>query len=105
MSFLFHSYVPYCNSRFHIQTGHCDYFQEPPRFPYIPGEDISGTVVEADPSSRFKVGDTVTAEFELPRPFNGLAEFISVNERLVEIASTSIPLLEVSIICNLIVLY
>jgi NADPH:quinone reductase-like Zn-dependent oxidoreductase len=105
MSFLFHSYVPYCNSRFHIQAGHCDYFQEPPRFPYIPGGDISGTVVEADPSSRFKVGDRVMAEFELPRPLNGLAEFISVKEKLVEIAPTSIPLLEVSSICNLTVLY
>lgn len=70
-----------------VLSGHCDYFQEPPEgFPYIPGGDVSGIVVEADETSRFKKGDTVLAMFELPRPLHGLAEFISVKENLAEIA-------------------
>lgn len=36
------------------------------------------------------------AEFAIPRPLNGLAEFISVKEKLVEIAPTSVPLMEAS---------
>lgn len=77
-----------------VMTGHCDYFQEPPNFPFIPGGDISGTVVQADDDSRFKQGDKVIAEFELPRPLNGLAEYISVKEKLVEMAPNSLPLME-----------
>ena len=77
-----------------VLAGHCDYFQEPPKgFPYIPGGDISGVVLEADSNSRFKPGDKVMAEFELPRPLNGLAEYVSVNEKLVELAPTSVPLI------------
>ena len=80
-----------------VLAGHCDYFQEPPNgFPYIPGGDISGVVVEADAKSRFNEGDAVIAEFELPRPLNGLAEFISVKERLVEMAPKRVPLAEAS---------
>ena len=68
-----------------LTRGHCDLFQEPPNgFPYIPGGDISGVVVESDIKSRFKEGDEVMAMFELPRPLNGLSEFISVKEQLVE---------------------
>ena len=75
-----------------VLAGHCDYFQEPPGgFPYIPGGDVSGIVEEADNGSRFKKGDAVIAMsmFELPRPLNGLAEFMSVRESLVEIAPMS----------------
>ena len=79
-----------------VLAGHV-FIQEPPGgFPYIPGGDVSGVVVEADATSRFKVGDPVVAMFELPRPLNGLAEFISAKEFLVELASTHIPLLESS---------
>lgn len=77
-----------------VMTGHCDYFQEPPSFPYIPGGDISGIIVEADKTSRFKPGDKVMAEFELPRPLNGLAEYMSVKENLIERAPKNIPLME-----------
>lgn len=75
-----------------VLAGHCDYWQEPPHWPYIPGGDVSGIVVEADDGSRFKEGDAVMAMFELPRPLNGLAEFISVKEKLVEMAPKSVPL-------------
>ena len=34
------------------------------------------------------------AEFELPRPLNGLAEFVSVKEKLVELAPKSVSLME-----------
>lgn len=79
-----------------VLAGHV-FIQEPPGgFPYIPGGDVSGRVVEADATSRFNVGDPVVAMFELPRPINGLAEFISVKESLVELASTDIPLVESS---------
>jgi len=75
-----------------VLAGHI-FLQEPPGgFPYIPGGDVSGVVVEADATSRFKAGDLVVAMFELPRPLNGLAEFIAVKESLVELASTNIPL-------------
>ncbi|KAL7549542.1 hypothetical protein ACHAWF_012808 [Thalassiosira exigua] len=74
-----------------VLAGHCDYWQEPPEgFPYIPGGDISGIVVEADSNSRFKACDKVMAMFELPRPLHGLAEFISVKEKLVEMAPSSV---------------
>eukprot|EP00986_Skeletonema_menzelii_P009937 scaffold4643_cov174-Skeletonema_menzelii.AAC.9 len=79
-----------------VLAGHI-FIQEPPGgFPYIPGGDVSGRVVEADATSRFKAGDPVVAMFELPRPLNGLAEFLSVKESLVELASTNIPLVESS---------
>ena len=73
------------------------FIQDPPGgFPYIPGGDVSGVVVEADGTSRFKAGAPVVAMFELPRPLNGLAEFIAVKESLVELASTDIPLVKSS---------
>lgn len=79
-----------------VLAGHI-FIQEPPGgFPYIPGGDISGRVVEADPNSHLKRGDPVVAMFELPRPLNGLAEFIAVKESLVELASTDIPIVESS---------
>ncbi|KAL7542709.1 hypothetical protein ACHAXR_013017 [Thalassiosira sp. AJA248-18] len=80
-----------------VLAGHCDYFQKPPNgFPYIPGGDVSGIVVEADSESRFNAGDAVMAMFDIPRPLNGLAEFISVKEKLVEMAPKSVPLMEAS---------
>eukprot|EP00581_Thalassiosira_minuscula_P009326 CAMPEP_0183706152 /NCGR_PEP_ID=MMETSP0737-20130205/3056_1 /TAXON_ID=385413 /ORGANISM="Thalassiosira miniscula, Strain CCMP1093" /LENGTH=361 /DNA_ID=CAMNT_0025933487 /DNA_START=369 /DNA_END=1454 /DNA_ORIENTATION=+ len=80
-----------------VLAGHCDYFQEPPNgFPYIPGGDVSGIVVEADEGSRFVPGHEVMAMFELPRPLNGLAEYVSVKEELVEMAPKTIPLVEAS---------
>src|SRR5210317_1313695 len=48
-----------------VLAGHV-FIQEPPGgFPYIPGGDVSGVVVETDATSRFKVGDPVVAMFEL----------------------------------------
>jgi alcohol dehydrogenase len=68
-----------------VMKGHCDFFQSPGTFPYIPGGDLSGVVVRADASSRFKAGDEIVAMFDLPRPLNGLAEFAVVKESNAEI--------------------
>ena len=67
-----------------VMKGHCDYFQHPRGFPYIPGGDISGIVEESDESSRFKKGDRVLCMFEIPRPLDGLAEYACAKESLVE---------------------
>lgn len=78
-----------------VMKGHCDYFQEPPDgFPYIPGGDISGTVEEADSNSKFHKGDRVLAMFEIPRPINGLAEYVRVKESLVAKLPESIGAME-----------
>lgn len=73
-----------------VMKGHCDYFQAPQSFPYIPGGDISGTVEEADENSRFKKGDAVLAMFESPRPLHGLAEYACAKESLVEMRPETI---------------
>lgn len=67
-----------------VMKGHCDYFQSPRGFPYIPGGDISGIVQEADDESRFRPGDRVLGMFEIPRPLDGLAEYACAKEHLVE---------------------
>lgn len=67
-----------------VMKGHCDYFQSPRGFPYIPGGDISGIVQEADDESRFQPGDRVLCMFEIPRPLDGLAEYACAKENLVE---------------------
>lgn len=68
-----------------VMKGHCDFFQSPGTFPYIPGGDFCGIVEEADPTSRFRSGDGIVAMFELPRPLNALAEYCVVKESLAEI--------------------
>jgi len=73
-----------------VLKGHCDYFQAPRSFPYIPGGDISGIVQEADENSRFHKGDACLAMFESPRPLDGLAEYACVKESLVEWRPASI---------------
>jgi NADPH:quinone reductase-like Zn-dependent oxidoreductase len=79
-----------------VLKGDCDYFQSPKPFPYIPGGDLSGIVVEADETSRFKKGNDVFAMFEIPRPFHGLAEYALVKESLAEIKPASISYVEAS---------
>lgn len=67
-----------------VMKGHCDYFQSPRGFPYIPGGDMSGIVEGADDNSRFRKGDRVLCMFEIPRPLDGLAEYACAKESLVE---------------------
>lgn len=68
-----------------VASGHTELIQGPKKFPYIPGGDISGIIAEVDESkSRFQVGEAVIAIFKSPRPLDGLAEYIVVDEERVE---------------------
>jgi NADPH:quinone reductase-like Zn-dependent oxidoreductase len=61
-------------------------FQGPPSFPYIPGGDCSGVVVEIPEeakSSPFKVGDRVAARFVVG-PRDGLAEYALIHQSVCE---------------------
>ena len=77
-----------------VFKGDCDYFQSPKPFPYIPGGDLSGIVVEADDSSKFSKGDEVLVLFEIPRPWHGLAEFAIVQESLAEFKPPSLSYIQ-----------
>lgn len=79
-----------------VMKGDCDFFQSPGEFPYIPGGDLAGIVEEADDDSRFNKGNEVMAMFELPRPLHGLAEYVVVNENLVEFKPKSMDFVEAS---------
>ena len=59
-----------------VLSGMTSLMQAPKRFPYVPGGDSSGVVVEVHPGeTRFRVGDRVACVFPEPRPFDALAEF------------------------------
>lgn len=53
-------------------------YQEKPPLPFTPGAEISGTVVEVPENSKFKVGDRVLAQPQMPN--GGLAEYVSAAE-------------------------
>mmetsp|Transcript_16772 Transcript_16772/g.43389 ORF Transcript_16772/g.43389 Transcript_16772/m.43389 type:complete len:324 (-) Transcript_16772:201-1172(-) len=58
-----------------------DMFQKPPKFPYVPGGDVSGIVEELSPEGEaagFHKGDRVVAMFGDGGPRNGLAEYATV---------------------------
>lgn len=79
-----------------VMKGHCDYFQSPGIFPYIPGGDLSGIVAEADPDSKFQKGDEVMVMFDPPRPLNGLAEYTVVKESNADLKPSSISFVDAS---------
>ena len=59
-----------------VLSGMTSLMQAPKCFPYVPGGDSSGVVVEVHPGeTRFRVGDRVACVFPEPRPFDALAEF------------------------------
>lgn len=65
-----------------VLRGQCDFMQSPKSFPYIPGGDSCGEVVEVHPGEKeFKVGDRVMVLFE-DAPRNALAEFNAVKTSL-----------------------
>jgi len=66
-----------------VLSGHTTLMQAPKRFPYVPGGDSSGVVVEVHSAeARFRAGDRVTCLFPEPRPFEALAEFRLVSTKL-----------------------
>ena len=80
-----------------VMKGHCDFFQSPRGFPYIPGGDICGTVeeIDADSKTKFRKGDVVLGMFQIPRPLDGLAEYICMPEsHVVELAPKSLTSME-----------
>ena len=59
-----------------VLSGRTSLMQAPERFPYVPGGDSSGIVVEVHPEETwFRVGDRVACMFPEPRPFGALAEY------------------------------
>jgi len=66
-----------------VLSGRTTLVQAVKRFPYVPGGDSSGVVVEVHPEeTRFRVGDRVACLFPEPRPFDALAEFRLVSTNL-----------------------
>ncbi len=53
-----------------------DCYQIKPPRPFIPGQEISGTVAKVFPGSRWKVGDKITSKVE----WGGFAEFVCIPE-------------------------
>ena len=53
-------------------------YQLKPPLPFIPGMEVSGTVVEADPDSGFAHGDAVVGSCRL----GGMAEFVAIDAAL-----------------------
>lgn len=53
-------------------------YQVKPPLPFTPGAEISGTIAKAGPNSRFKVGERVFAQPQLPN--GGLSEYVAVDE-------------------------
>jgi NADPH:quinone reductase and related Zn-dependent oxidoreductases len=68
-----------------VLSGACKEFQGPPSFPYIPGGDLCGTVVDmnnVDPSTvGFNVGDRVAARFT-KGPRDALAEYAHISPKM-----------------------
>ncbi|CAE7408351.1 EO [Symbiodinium natans] len=59
-----------------VMTGKTRLVQGPPSFPYIPGGDLCGTVVEVSKGeTQFKAGDPVVAMFDTAGPRGALAEY------------------------------
>jgi len=70
-----------------VLSGLTKEFQGPPSFPYIPGGDCSGVVVEVPPeaegSSPFKVGDRVAARF-VEGPRGAAGEYAMIHQAVCE---------------------
>lgn len=72
-------------SDYRMLSGDADIAKKPSSWPYIPGGDVSGTVVATGGRCRrgFQVGDAVIATWETFGT-GGLAEYVNVDETLVE---------------------
>ena len=67
-----------------VMSGHTREFQGPPSWPYIPGGDVCGQVVEVPANETyFQVGDIVAARFTVA-PRYGLAEYARVSTTVCE---------------------
>lgn len=73
-----------------VLSGKTAYVQLPDGPPYVIGSDVSGIVVQAPLSSRFRVGDYVVSRFDEPKPSGGVAEYRKVLVKLTEKCPQSI---------------
>eukprot|EP00565_Helicotheca_tamesis_P008582 CAMPEP_0185728792 /NCGR_PEP_ID=MMETSP1171-20130828/4191_1 /TAXON_ID=374046 /ORGANISM="Helicotheca tamensis, Strain CCMP826" /LENGTH=383 /DNA_ID=CAMNT_0028397535 /DNA_START=32 /DNA_END=1183 /DNA_ORIENTATION=+ len=72
---------------YRILSGRTRLFQGPPSFPYIPGGDCCGIVVDPGNSTYFKKGDVVSARFAAV-PRDGIAEYARVSSSVCEKVDT-----------------
>jgi len=61
----------------HTLSGRVSLIVKPPSFPYIPGKDICGLVVESDEGSGFRPGDYIVYSGDM-QPFGGMAEYMLI---------------------------
>jgi NADPH:quinone reductase-like Zn-dependent oxidoreductase len=67
-----------------VLSGNTAYVQLPEGPPYVIGSDVSGIVLQAPTSSKFRAGDYVISRFDEPKPQGGVAEYRKVLIKLTE---------------------
>jgi NADPH:quinone reductase-like Zn-dependent oxidoreductase len=67
-----------------VLSGTTAYVQLPEGPPYVIGSDVSGIVLQAPNSSKFRAGDYVISRFDEPKPQGGVAEYRKVLIKLTE---------------------
>lgn len=88
-----------------MMSGDCIAVKKPKEFPYVPGLDVSGVVVEVDPevskknSCRFRVGDEVVATWEM-FGVGGMAEYAIVQMKLAAHKPPRVGFVEAASLCN-----
>jgi NADPH:quinone reductase-like Zn-dependent oxidoreductase len=75
--------------------------QGPPSFPYVPGGDCCGTVVEmpSDQNLPFQLGDTVAARFN-EKPLGALGEYAIVSTNICDIVPEGITSEEAAVLAS-----
>jgi 2-desacetyl-2-hydroxyethyl bacteriochlorophyllide A dehydrogenase len=67
-------------------------FMHPSKFPFVPGMDVAGEIVDSNGSSNFKVGDFVVASNGM-LPVGGMAEYMAIQEaETILLPSMDIPI-------------
>lgn len=67
-------------------------FMHPSKFPFVPGMDVAGEVVDSNGSGNFNVGDIVVASNGM-LPVGGMAEYMAIQEaEAVLLPSADIPI-------------
>lgn len=86
-------------------SGDCCAVKKPKEFPYVPGLDVAGVVVEVDPkeekkeSCRFKVGDEVVGTWDV-FGVGGMAEYATVRMDLATHKPKNLSFVEAAGLCN-----
>jgi len=88
-------------------SGEADLVKKPSQFPYIPGLDIAGVVVEIDPAEdekpeserKFRVGDEVVGTWKL-FGVGGMAQYALVKMELSALKPQILSFVEAASLCN-----